>query len=408
MVTPPPPPLPSPPPDAVAAPGPPVDAVAAPRSNTPAAGPEIEIGSTVIGGTRPAYVIAEAGVNHNGSVSLAHRLVAAAADAGADAVKFQTFDPGCLAVAGARTAAYQQDRTGLDDQRAMLAGLTLPAEAWDELRHDAAERGIEFLSTPFDERSLDALLTVGIRAVKISSGDLTNHRLLRAAGRTGLPVLLSTGASHLAEVADAVDALADAVAEAAPRLAIFHCVTAYPAPVEASNLRTLAVLADSFRCPVGWSDHTIGATSAVAATALGAKLFEKHLTLDRDLDGPDHRASADPDDLAAYLAAIRATESALGSGVKEPQPVERDTRPVARRSLYLTRDLPAGSVLAPSDVIALRPEAGLPASADVTGHTTTRDLRSGTPLQAIDLTPSVATPATPITPSPSDDLSLHL
>lgn len=344
--------------------------------------PLLKIGPAVIGFDQPGYVIAEAGVNHNGSVDLAHLLIAAAAHAGADAVKFQTFEPDALVVPGARTAAYQRQRTGLGDQRAMLNALVLPPGAWVELRHDAEERGIEFLSTPFDEASLEALVDLGVRALKISSGDLTNHRLLRAARRTGLPTIVSTGASYLEEVTAAVAAFGGP-----SRLALLHCVTAYPTPIEASNLRAIATLAGTFPCPIGWSDHTVGATSAVAAVALGAKLFEKHLTLDTEMDGPDHRASADPDGFAHYIEAIRDAERALGDGVKAPQPAELDNRPVARRGLYATRDLAVGELLSAADVIALRPEAGLSASVDVTGHLVARPVATGEPLLDSSLGP---------------------
>jgi N-acetylneuraminate synthase/N,N'-diacetyllegionaminate synthase len=303
------------------------------------------------------FVIAEAGVNHNGDVALARRLVDAAADAGADAVKFQTFDPDALAAGGAPTAAYQREAGVRDaDQRAMLARLALPPDAWPELRTQAHARGLVFLSTPFDDGSADLLDRLGVPAFKVGSGELTNTPFLGRLARRGRPLLVSTGMADMVEVAAAVDTVG-AVGDVP--LALLHCVSSYPARPEDANLRAIATMRHAFAVPVGWSDHTPGIELALAAVAAGAALVEKHLTLDRSLPGPDHAASLEPPAFRAMVAGIRAVEAALGTGVKAPVAAEREVAAVARRSLHWRRSLPAGQVVTESDVDALRPGTGL-------------------------------------------------
>lgn len=338
------------------------------------------IGDRYVGGDAPAFVIAEAGVNHDGSLDKAHRLVQAAAQAGADAVKFQTFDPNTLVTSTAPAAAYQQETSGAVDQHSMLAGLTLPDEAWSELAAAASELGLIFMSTPFDIGSLHQLIDLGMPAVKVSSGDVTNHVLLRAIAATEKPVILSTGASTMEEVGRALDVLS-----AAPGVAVLHCVTAYPSSLEDSNLRVIPALADTFGRVVGWSDHTVGNESAMLAVAVGAKIIEKHLTLDRDSHGPDHRASADPDQLGAYVNQIRSTEAALGTGVKLPTSAELDNRDLVRRSLHARHQLASGHVLRADDLDALRPATGLTADTPYIGSVLTRALAAGDAVEAGDL-----------------------
>lgn len=343
------------------------------------AAPSIDLAGRRVGAGHPCFVIAEAGVNHNGDPALAHRLVDAAADCGADAVKFQTFRPEALVADDAGAAPYQS-RRGASSQRRMLDDLALPDAAWDELAAHAAERGLAFLSTAFDAASLDRLLALGVPALKVPSGELDHLAFVTAIASHGLPVILSTGLGTLDEVAAAVDAAA-----AAPGLALLHCVTAYPAPVGASNLRAIPTLAERFALPVGWSDHTEGLVTAVAAVALGASILEKHLTTDRALPGPDHAASADPAGFADCVAALRAAESSLGDGVKRPQPVEEENRRFARRSHHAARDLAPGEVIGEADVRLLRPATGLPPGAAVIGRTVARPVAAGSPLTAEDL-----------------------
>ena len=280
-------------------------------------------------GEGPAFVIAEAGVNHNGDLDLARRLVDAAAEAGADAVKFQTFRTDALVSAAAHAG----------------------------LRDHATARGLVFFSTPFDEASADLLDRLGVELFKVPSGEVTNLPLLRHVAAKGRPLLLSTGMSTLDEVDVAVAAIR---AAGDPPIAILHCVSAYPAPVEDTNLRAMDTLRARFGCPVGLSDHSLGIEIALAAVARGAAVLEKHLTLDRTLPGPDHRASLEPGDFAALVRGVRVIEAALGDGDKRPMPSEVDTRAVARRSLVAARALPAGHRLTRGDLAIKRPGTGIP------------------------------------------------
>lgn len=315
------------------------------------------------------YVIAEVGVNHNGDLGLAERLVAAAAAAGADAVKFQTFDAEALATSGAQKADYQCRLDGNDrSQLEMLKALELPTDAHPVLMALCASLGIEFLSTPFDPGSARLLAALGIGRFKIPSGEVTNLPFLRLVASFGRPVILSTGMSDLAEVATAVDALKESGCR---DLAILHCVSDYPARPEDANLRAMGTLATAFGLPVGLSDHTPGIEVALAAVALGATIVEKHLTLDRRLAGPDHAASLEPLEFQALVRGIRIVESALGSGEKRARPREMALRPLVRKSLVAARDIPAGSVLTDADIAAKRPGTGMPpaAGASLVGRT---------------------------------------
>jgi N,N'-diacetyllegionaminate synthase len=313
----------------------------------------MKIGGHEIGNGR-AFVIAEAGVNHNGDVALAERLVDIAADAGCDAVKFQTFDPVALATPAAAKADYQRETTGEGgSQLEMLKALVLPRAAHVTLQARAHARGLVFLSTPFDEASADFLETLDVPAFKVSSGDLTNVLLLKHLAAKRRPLLLSTGMATLAEVQAALAVVTGDVA-------LFHCVSNYPAEPVDCNLRAMATLRAATQRPVGWSDHTHGIDVTIAAVALGAELVEKHFTLDRTLPGPDHRASLEPGELAAMVRGIRNTEAALGDGQKVPRPSELAVAVVARRSLCYREDLVPGTVLAEGHFIALRPGTGVP------------------------------------------------
>jgi N-acetylneuraminate synthase/N,N'-diacetyllegionaminate synthase len=323
----------------------------------PAAG--FAIGRGRVGGGAPCFVIAEAGVNHNGDPKLAHRLVDAAADAGADAVKFQTFNPELLVSAAARRAEYQRTDGGGETQLEMLRSLVLPQEVCADLKSHAEQCGLLFLSTPFDESSADFLAELGIPAFKIGSGEITNLPMLAHVARQGKPILLSTGMSTLEEVAHAVHTVRE---NGEPPLALLHCVTSYPAESADCNLLAMGTMRDAFGVPVGWSDHTIGTEIGVAAVSMGAELLEKHLTLDRTLPGPDHRASLEPDELSSLISGVRRVESALGDGEKRPTPSEMQLATVVRRSLHAKRAIKPGQVVGPDDIIALRPAGGLPPS----------------------------------------------
>jgi N,N'-diacetyllegionaminate synthase len=326
------------------------------------------------------YVVAEAGVNHDGSVPDAHALVDLAADTGADAIKFQTFDPAALVSATAPTAAYQAASTGLRTQRELLDQYVLPDHAWTELRDHAAERGIDFLSTAFDRASLDLVCELGVHALKLGSGELTNQPLLTEVARRGLPVICSTGMGTEAEVGDAVGWLAGV-----PGLLLMHCVSSYPAPVEQANLRAMVTMQQAFGFPVGWSDHTVGSVTAIASVALGAAALEKHVTLDRGRPGPDHAASADAKGFADYVGQVRAAHAALGDGVKQPAAAEADTAPLVRRSWHAARDLAPGDEVGSGDVALLRPASGIAPSRPVVGRRVVRAVRQGEPLRDADL-----------------------
>jgi len=339
------------------------------------------------------YVIAEAGVNHNGSETLALDLVDAAAAAGADAVKFQTFRAEKLVKAGAAKAEYQARQTGSGDQLSMLRALELSEDAHRAILQRCAEQGIEFLSTPFDEESAVFLMGLGMARIKVPSGELTNRPFIEYLAGFDLPLIVSTGMATLEEVREAVDWVASAraargfVAPLAERLILLHCTSNYPTAAEDVNLRAMAALAQFSGLPVGYSDHTPGIAVTTAAVALGAVVVEKHFTLDRNLPGPDHQASLEPDELAAMVSAVRIVEAALGDGVKVPRPKELAVRDVARRSIILARDLAAGQVLQLGDVSLLRPGTGIPPKylGEVVGRSLRRDLTAGTLLVWADL-----------------------
>lgn len=317
----------------------------------------VSIGTREIGAGTNCFVVAEAGVNHNGDSLRALALVDAAADAGADAVKFQTFRAEGVASASAPKAVYQLASTPAhESQLEMLRHLELDWDAHVSLKRRADERGVVFLSTPFDAASVDMLDRLGVEAFKVGSGDLTNRQLLEEVGAHGRPVLLSTGLADIEEVKRSLEVLRRV---GCADIVVLHCVSEYPAQVEDVNLRAMATMRDRLKVPVGYSDHTEGCEVALAAVALGACVLEKHLTLDRSLPGPDQSASLEPGELRALVTAIRRVEASLGSGVKEPTAAERRTALTVRRSLAAAGDLAAGSVLTREMLVALRPGTGI-------------------------------------------------
>jgi N-acetylneuraminate synthase len=325
-------------------------------------------------------IIAEAGVNHDGSIDVALELIDVAAEAGADVVKFQTFDVDEVVTANAPQAGYQRDRAPASSQQEMLRSLVLDQAAHERLAAHCKERGIEFLSTAFDEGSLRRLVDLGIRRVKVPSGELTSGPLLLAFARTQLPLVVSTGMATLGEVETALSVIAygrlhaeglpspDDLAEAyrtairtgelADELTVLHCTSSYPALPEDVNLAAMDTLAQSFGLPVGYSDHTLGTAISLAAVARGATLIEKHITLDNGRPGPDHAASLEPEGLRDLVAGIRAIEASIGTPVKYPTASERDTAAVARRSIVAARPISGGSTLQPQDLKLLRPATG--------------------------------------------------
>lgn len=329
------------------------------------------------------YVIAEAGVNHNGSLDMALRLVDAAAEAGADAVKFQTFTADNLVRKSAPKAEYQLQTTGASEsQYEMLRRLELPRVAHKALLERCSARMIDFLSTPFDEASLDFLTDeLGLKTVKLGSGEVTNGPLLLRVARKGVDIIMSTGMSTLGEVETALSCLAFGyigndkppsleafvASYASPegqdalrrKVTLLHCTTEYPAPFADVNLRSMLTMRDAFGLRVGYSDHTEGIAVSIAAAALGASVIEKHFTLDRTLPGPDHRASLVPDELAELVLSVRQVEAALGSSLKAPSPSERENRLIVRKSLVAKRPIRKGERFTADNVTCKRPGGGV-------------------------------------------------
>lgn len=317
----------------------------------------MRLDSRTIGAGEPCFIIAEAGVNHNGSPDTALQMIDAACEAGADAVKFQTFSADRLVSPSTPKAEYQKRTSGADEtQYEMLRRLELSEETHYRLLERCRERGIAFISTPFDDLSADFLDSLGVPAFKIPSGEVPNIKFLEHIARKGRPVILSTGMATLGEVETAVSAVRDA---GNPPLALLHCVSNYPAAPEDVNLRAMKTLSDTFGLPVGFSDHTMGIEVALAAAALGACIIEKHFTLDKTLPGPDHPASLEPDGLAAMVRGIRTVESAMGSGTKTPAAAERESADAFRKSVAAAEAIPAGKVITEKMLSIMRPGTGL-------------------------------------------------
>jgi N-acetylneuraminate synthase len=343
---------------------------------------------------RVPFVIAEAGVNHNGQVDLALQLVDVAADAGADAVKFQTFRASELATRAAPKVAYQKDRTGVGDgQLEMLRSLELGADAHAKIAERCNARQIEFMSTPFDVESVALLNGLGVRRIKVPSGELTNPVLLRAVAGTGKPLIVSTGMATLGEIEVALSVIANASSGTGPqrkehnrwddivasalgdRVTLLHCTSQYPAPYAEVNLRAMQTMQEAFSLPVGYSDHTTGKVIACAAVALGATVIEKHFTLDRSMPGPDHAASLEPSQLREFVTALRSVQLALGSGRKAPVASELETRRLSRRSLVAAKDVKRGEVFTLENLALKRPGTGISAERyyDFIGRAALRD-----------------------------------
>jgi N,N'-diacetyllegionaminate synthase len=337
----------------------------------------IEIGQHMVGPGNPCFVIAEAGVNHNGDLDLGRELVRAAANAGANAVKFQTFSAERLVTPSAPKAAYQVERTDpAESQQGMLKHLELGKREHQELMKECERSGILFLSSPFDEQSADLLEELGVVAFKVPSGEITNLPYLRHLANKGRCMIVSTGMSDLDEVSTAVAAIRDA---AQVPMVLLHCVSLYPAAAAGTNLRAMDTMRNAFGVPVGYSDHTEGFAVALAAVALGADVIEKHLTTDRQLPGPDHAASLEPAEFRTLVAAIRDVEAARGDGVKRPLPEEAETAAVARKSVVAAVDIPAGTLITREMLAVKRPGTGMPPSRleSVVGHRARRAIESG-------------------------------
>ena len=320
----------------------------------------VNISGRAIGGDAPCFIIAEAGVNHNGSVDLARQLIDAAVEARADAIKFQTFTAEKLLVPSAPKASYQNETTDpAESQLEMIKRLELPPSAFEELNAYARARGVTFLSTPFDEESADFLQKLEMPAFKIPSGELTNTPLLAHIASYRKPMVISTGMADLQEVKTAIEVVRE---NGCSELVLLQCVSNYPAAPRDVNLRAMETMAHEFGVPTGYSDHVDGTAVALAAVARGACVLEKHLTLDRSLPGPDHRASLEPQEFAGFVREVREIEASLGNGLKQPASAEAATAIAARRSVVAAREIAMGTVIT-HDLLALRrPGSGLPPS----------------------------------------------
>ncbi len=329
------------------------------------------------------FFIAEAGVNHNGDKDLAFRLIDVAVDAGADAVKFQTFAADWLASETAPKAAYQNETTDASEsQRDMLKRLELPHDWHFELRDYCTQKGIAFISTPFEEKSLHFLAgELGLETIKVPSGEITNGPFLLQIARTGCDIILSSGMSSLEEVKEALGVIAfgllgstdqpsrkafdaafasmEGKAVLRDKVSLLQCTSAYPTPLDEANVLAMVTMRDAFGLRTGFSDHTAGQIASLTATALGATIIEKHFTLDRNLPGPDHKASLEPQELKTLITAIRAVEQSLGDGIKMPQPSEIETAAVARKSLVAIQPIEAGDILSVDNIGAKRPGVGI-------------------------------------------------
>ena len=304
-------------------------------------------------------VIAEAGVNHNGDMERAIQLIDVAAQSGADVVKFQTFNAKKLVTATARKAAYQLRATDTQEsQLDMLRRLELSRSQHVELINHCKKRGIEFLSTPFDADSIQMLVELGLKKFKIPSGEVTNTPFVRAVARHGLPVLLSTGMCTLAEIETAIGTIT-AAGLSRDKITVLHCNTQYPTPIADVNLNAMVTICNGLKVRVGYSDHTLGFEVSIAAVALGANVIEKHFTLDRNLPGPDHAASLEPNELQAMVKQIRNIEAAMGSGIKGPSPSELPNLAVARKSIVANRAIRSGETFTEENLTTKRPGTGL-------------------------------------------------
>lgn len=343
------------------------------------------IGNNPIGPDEPPFFIAEAGVNHNGDLALAEDLIDAAADAGADAVKFQTFNAERLVSEEAPTAAYQEEQTGIDNQREILQQYELDRADHQRLQSYCNKKDILFLSTPFDPQSVDMLVDLGVPALKLGSGELDNYPLLEHVAEKELPMIVSTGMGTMEEVHAAHERIRSV--NPATDVAFLHCTTSYPCDVADVNLRAMQTMADELSVPVGYSDHTTLPETPALAVAAGATIVEKHFTMDRTLPGPDHQASLEPDELRRAVELVKTASTVLGSSEKQPTASEREAMNKTRKGLYAAADIPADTEIRTEQIDILRPATGLlPRQYDaVVGARAQTDIAGGDAITAADV-----------------------
>ncbi len=320
------------------------------------------------------FIIAEAGVNHNGDISLAYKLIDVASECGADAIKFQTFKAENLVTIVADMAEYQKNKVSEKSQYEMLKKLEISFNDFLKLKEYAESKNLVFISTPFDLESTDFLNSIGLEIFKIASGEITNYPLLRKIGGFGKKIILSTGMANLGEIESALEVLEKFGAKR-ENITVVHCTTEYPAPVEEVNLKAMLTIKEAFKVNVGYSDHTDGIEIPIAAVALGARVIEKHFTLDRNLPGPDHMASLEPIEFKAMVQAIRNVEKALGDGIKKPGPTERKNITVVRKSIVASRKILKGERFTEENLTVKRPANGISPMRweEIIGKTSPRD-----------------------------------
>ncbi len=304
---------------------------------------------------KKCFIIAEAGVNHNGSVEIAKKLIDAAKEVGADAVKFQTFKAEKLVTKDADKAEYQIKNSGEDSQYNMIKSLELSEDEFRKIAEYSENKGLIFLSSPFDIESVDLLDEIGIPAFKIASGEITNFPLLKYIAKKGKPVILSTGMSTIGEVDEAINLMEKYNDD----ITLMHCLTSYPAKKEEANLNVIKTLECTFKKPVGFSDHTIGIEMSVAAVAMGSGVIEKHFTIDKNLPGPDHKASLEPHEFAEMVKCIKNVEKGLGNGIKKPTKEEIEIKKLVRKSIVAKEDILKGTILEEEMLDVKRPGTGI-------------------------------------------------
>lgn len=328
----------------------------------------------------PTFIIAEAGVNHNGDLNTAIKLVEAARDLGADCVKFQTFKASSVITKAAPKAAYQLETTDPgESQYAMLKKLELDYDAFSTIKKACEENSIRFLSTPYNEEDADLLERLGVDMFKIASGQLVEPSFLEHVARKGKKMIISTGMATIAEAYEAVATIRNAGND---DIVVLQCTTNYPSPVEDANLRAMVAMKDALGVPIGYSDHVEENYACFAAVALGATVIEKHFTLDRNMEGPDHEASLDPDGFRELVHGIRTIESAMGSTIKRPTEREKKNITGMRRSIVFTRDLKAGETITEDLIMFKRPATGLPPrmKSDIIGSKAAKNIEADTPV----------------------------
>ncbi len=338
---------------------------------------DVKIADQLIGEGKPCFIIAEAGVNHNGDINLARKLIEAAKEAGADAVKFQTFNAEELMTKNAEKAEYQKETTGIEEsQFDMIKKLELSDRDFQELFDHARKKRILFLSSPFDKKSVDLLDRLGLPAFKIPSTEITDFPLLMHIARKKKPIILSTGMSILEEIEEALEIIRG---EGVEEIILLHCVSCYPAKMEDMNLRAMETLKETFGLPVGLSDHSNGITISIAAVALGACVIEKHFTMDRNLTGPDHKASLEPDELKQMVKAVRGIERALGDGIKKPKGEEEENKRVGRRNIVTRVDIPKGAIITEEMLEFKRSDIGIECKylSDIVGKIARETMKQG-------------------------------